>query len=311
MRQEKRNIQLIVSLGVLIIVTVSTWYFTFYREAEKVDKNVFKIENLKSIDKVVLTSSVSSVTLTLDGTRWKANDQSADLNMVDVLFATLQQAEPKYLIAAKLRDSISNVLETTGVNVSLYEAGELQKQFIAGGNMSKTQAYFKDLEDGAIYQMIIPGYRVYTSGIFELDENGWRDKYVFNFNWKNFKKLEASFPKHPDRDFLVEMGREYFEVKGIVQADTAKLNDFLDAISLTTVDEYLPQSGIANLDSIQDQSFINLLVSDITGKSYSLSLIDIPDKTNYLASVQGNYPAYINRNKATRILKEKKWFAGQ
>ncbi len=46
--------------------------------------------------------------------------------------------------------------------------------------------------------MNIPGYRVYVSGIFELDESGWREKRVFAFNWQNFQKLDAHFPKIRD-----------------------------------------------------------------------------------------------------------------
>lgn len=309
--QRKKNIQLLVTLVILVMATVVTYFFTIHSFEQTVDKSIFRVEELKSIDRVVLEkTSGSSIELKLEGTRWRVNDQPADLNMVDVLFATIQQAEPKRPVAASLRDSISKELIASGVKVSLFEGGSLQKVFIAGGNTSKTQAYFKDPEQQDVFVMVIPGYRVYTSGIFELDENGWRDKYVFNFNWKNFKQLTATFPRNPAQNFEVAMGKEYFEVKGIAQADTARLNDFLDAISLITVDRYASKSTIENFESTVAQlSLMDIQVSDISGKTYSLALYDNGADAPLLALVQGTMPAYLDRQKAIRILKEKSWFA--
>jgi hypothetical protein len=69
-------------------------------------------------------------------------------------------------VAESLRDSIAAVLDTNGVVVKLYEGDNLLKEFIAGGNATKTQAYFKYPEEEDSYVMVIPGYRVYAAGIF-------------------------------------------------------------------------------------------------------------------------------------------------
>src|SRR6478735_3423878 len=162
--QRKRNIQLLFALAYLIATTVLLLFF-FNRKDEVIDKNIFRVQDLKQIDKIVLTKDEQVIELKFDGARWKVNNQLADRNMIDVLFATLQQAEPKRSVTESLQDSIGTLLKNDGVKVSLFGADELQKEFLAGGNATKTQAYFKDLTKGESYLVVIPGYRVYASGI--------------------------------------------------------------------------------------------------------------------------------------------------
>jgi hypothetical protein len=306
--QEKRNIRLLISLVVLLISTVVVYFFTQSNREVVSDKTIFKVNDFTTIDRVLLSGSgESKVDLTFDGARWKASEQAVDPNMVDVLFATMQQAEPKRPVAAAIRDSVNAWLTKYGVKVSLYQAGKLEKEFIAGGNPSKTQAYFKDLDSEEIYLMVIPGYRVYTSGIFELDIFGWKDKYVFGFNWRNFKKLTATHPAKPAENFEIEMGKEYFEVKGIA-ADTAKLNSFLDAVSLTTVVRYLGKNELGGIDSLLSKSgSIEIQVDDISGKTYSLSLHAEFEPGLTLGMVNGQ-PAVLDSRRVRELQVGRSWF---
>ena len=163
--------------------------------------------------------------------------------MVQVLFATIQQAEPKRPLPLGIQDSVSQELRQNGVKVSLISSGTPELTFYAGGNGQKTQAYFSvDKGDAKPYLVTIPGYRVYVSGIFEVEEKDWRDKLVFGFNWRNFESLQASFPNSPSDNFQVVFQDNYFAVQGLNAVDTAKLNDFLDDVSLLTVEEFTDQA---------------------------------------------------------------------
>ena len=87
--------------------------------------------------------------------------------MIEVLFATLQQAEPKRPVSPSIRDSVRQDLRQRGVRVSLFSSGVKEVGFYAGGNMKKTQAFFShEQKDETPYVITIPGYRVYVSGIF-------------------------------------------------------------------------------------------------------------------------------------------------
>jgi hypothetical protein len=305
--QEKRNIRLLVSLSLLISATLITYFLTRTGTELVEDKTIFRVDDFNVIDKVVLHGKEETITLSFDGTRWKANNHTADANMIDVLFATLQQAEPKRPVAKLLQDSINGLLEKSGVKVSLYEGTSLKKEFVTGGNPAKTQAYFKHLGTNKSYLMVIPGYRVYTSGIFELDENGWKDKYVFGFNWRNFQSLKATFPGNPKNNFEIVMGRDYFEVKGLAAVDTTRLNDFLDAVSLTTVNQYLNKNELEDFNS-ESLPLMAIEVRDVSGKTYLLQLFSWNGPSFTLGMVQGNQPALIDSRKTTSLLKDRQWF---
>jgi dihydroorotase len=62
--QQKRNIRLLISLCVLIVITTVV-LFLFNREEAVVDKTVFRVEDLKTIDKVVLEHDSAKQSLRL------------------------------------------------------------------------------------------------------------------------------------------------------------------------------------------------------------------------------------------------------
>lgn len=305
--QQKRNIRLLISLCVLIAITVAV-LFLFNRERATVDKTIFQVADLKAIDKIILERDSVKTELAIEGGRWKVNSQVADQSLIDVLFATLQQAEPKRKVSEKLADSLKAFLETEGVHVILSRSGEPAQDFFAGGNASKTQAYFTKAGDDDVYIVVIPGYRVYTSGIFELEAPGWKDKYVFNFNWKFFKSLNVSFATSPTNNFEVVMDKLPI-IKDITQADTAKLSDFLDRVSLLTADQYLTKDQATAYDSALFTSLgFEITVADISGKTYQLKLYPEIGKAQVFGVVQGSFPAVFDSRKVLPLMKSKGWF---
>ncbi len=307
--QEKRNILLLISFGVLVITIIVVFFMLNKEEAEVVDTSLFSVNDFTQIDKVILTKQEKPIELKFDGIRWKVNNQLADRRMIDVLFATLQQAKPKRPVAESLQDSINTILNREGILVSLFISDDLQKEFLAGSNVKKTETYFKSKEEKQSYVIVIPGYRVHAGGIFELEESDWKDKYVFSFNWRNFQILNSTTPKNPKNDFEIAMGKTYYEVKGVTSVDTTKLNDFLDAVSLLTVDRYVKNEMVSEYDSLLGtQPILEMQVSDVSGKSYTLALYEMGDKTLVLGSIQGTQLAFFDRRKLTGIVKNRNWF---
>ena len=63
----------------------------------------------------------------------------------------------------------------------------------------------------------------------------------------------------------------FFTVQGLSQVDTTKLNNYLDAVSLLTVDEFVSATG--TLDSLsQTPAVMTVRVKDIGRTEYVLSL---------------------------------------
>lgn len=295
----------------LALLTVATVFVFWWIQPENrldINQDIFQVEDFSTISKVALVSGDGGVDLAFNGTRWRINDRyDADGNMIGVLFATLQQARPKRAIARARRDSVFSHLSDSGVKVSLYEGEELRKTFFAGGNKEKTQAFFADPATQEVYVMAVPGYRVYVSGIFELPENGWRDKFVFGFNWRNFKSLEASFRQAPSENFKVSMVKDYFGIEGIASADTARLNTYLDEVSLLTAEEYVSEPGL--IDSLgQLQPDFQILVTDVANRTYRLRLFNEVQSKGVFGIIQDRDAAIFDRGKIQHLWRPKSFF---
>lgn len=307
--QERRNKLQVILLFVLLSATLSI-YWVGQRERENdIDKKKFKNFDLNTIDEILLESAAGNVTLKFNGSRWKVNDEfNADPGMIDVLFATLQQAEPRRPLATSQQDSVAKSLQAQGVKVSLISSGTPHKVFYAGGDALKTQAFFLEEAGSIPYLMTIPGYRVYVSGILELGESGWRDKIVFGFNWRNFQRLELTFPDRREDDFIVAMDDNYFSVQGLTQVDTTKLNDFLDNVSLLSVDEYL--SANKTLDSLSERKpFVSILVTDIGRKEYHLKVYPPTNRGGpFYGLINQKQWASFQENKIAGIIRPRNFF---
>jgi len=266
---EKKNKIRFVVLLMLLASTVSLFFISQREQGNAIDPALFKIEQLDKIDHITLESSQRKIDLKFKDGQWKVNnDFNADKRLIDVLFATIEQAVPKRQVS----DSISKTIAQSGTVVSFLEGDEVKRKFIAGGNPAKTQAYFR-LPEGGSYAMVIPGYRVYVSGIFEADESIFRNKRIFNFNWRNFRTLQSRFPAEPDGDFQVSFKDQYFGIDGINEVDTTKLNDYLDAVSLLDAREYLPAQQVNRYDSLlKTLPAFTVEVKDIASRSYLLEI---------------------------------------
>lgn len=304
--QRKKNISLAISLVVLVLACFGVYYL---KEADgsDVDKDLFRPDDLTSIDRVVLTGPRGKVDLAIRGSRWRVNeDVLADANLVDVLFATLQQAEARRPVAVRMRESVSRYLDSAGVRVDLFAGSDQVMSFLAGGNAARTEAYFREPDSDTPYVMVIPGYRVYVSGIFEVPAPGWRDRHVFSLNWMNFSGLDATFPIDPTGGFSVAREGNIAMIPGMTQADTTRINDFMDNISFLTANEFVE----ADPDSIRSfDRLMTVTVKDVGGRTYHLELYS-GDGNNapFYGIVDSSAVGVFERSKIEPILRKKSWF---
>jgi hypothetical protein len=102
------------------------------------------------------------------------------------------------------------------------------------------------------------------------------------------------------------MDESFFGIKG-VETDTAKINNFLDAVSLLTVDEYIEPTP--RLDSVTKATapLLTLTITDIADKKYSLKIFP-PDRTGQFLGLVENDWALLHENKIRTILHPKRYF---
>ena len=270
-----------------------------------IDENAFAVVETEKVNRVTLTRATDTVSLVYDGSRWSVNGRDADVQMIKVLMATLRQARPHRPVATRITDTVKVQLARRGTRVSVEQSDGQRLSFVAGGNRGKTEAWFMNEGEEQPYIMIIPGYRVYVSGIFELDEGGWRNKRIFDFNWRNFKSLTASYPKEPASGFTVEMKQRYFGITGLDPVDTTKLNDYLDAVSLLLAKRFVSASDTVG----RGAAVARLEIFDIADRRYALDLFapkgEEPEAFGRLGD--GQWVAF-DRADVAAIVRRKGWF---
>jgi hypothetical protein len=307
--EAKRNKILMLSLVVLLTITAALWFLQNRDVRVERDKSLFNNFDVESIDQVTLKSPREEVKLKYDGSRWKVNEQyAADPAMIEVMFATLLQAEPKRPVPTVQQDSISSLLRKSGTQVTLQAAGAPLVTFSVGGNAAKTQAYFLRNDQTIPYVMVIPGYRVYVSGIFELNQSGWRDKRIFAFNWRlNFQELETTFLGSKSDDFKVALKDQMLTVEGLNVVDSARLNQYLNDVSQLAADEYVAANGV--LDSLsKTQPVMSVSVRDV-GRKYSIQFFRYTDSQGRIAGlVNGNEWAMFSRQSVTAVSRPRRFF---
>jgi len=277
--QRKRNKFLALSFVLLAVACAGLYVISIEDVKPDINQDLFKIDTDK-IDLVIMQSLKGKTELKFENSQWKVNDKwVADNSMINVLFATLKQVEPRRPVALSLRDSVKMLLEQKGTRVSLSQAGESKGEFYVGGNFTKTETWFMKVGDSQPYTMMIPGYRVYIGGILELDETGWRNKRIFEFNWRNFRSLSSTYFKDPKQNFTIEMKNGMFAVAEISSSDTTKVNNYLDAISLLFASKFIAQ-GRPQMDSlIAAGPGVKIEIKDIANRSFTLDLF-APQRKN-------------------------------
>lgn len=262
----------------------------------EIDPNIFKLPDPKAVDQVTIQQANEKIELQFLNNGWRVSSLlserrgeavppsggsglvswEADRDLIDVLFATMEQVVPKRNVASKIQDSIVSQIFKSGVKVSFVSKSDVQKSFSVLGSEAEGVTYFLNDGEDTPYIMAIPGYRVYVAGIFEQEANAWRDKRIFNFNWRNFKELKAEFPRMPNQNFSVAMTGQYFSILGETKIDTAALNNYLDAVSLIGADAFYKLGESAKLDSLsRTNPIMTITVKDVGDQIYSLKLFTI------------------------------------
>src|SRR6478609_4042901 len=312
--QEKRNKRLLVSFVCLALLSAAFYFLGNASSGIEVDTTLFKLDEEANVNRVVLESSEGKVNLDFNGTRWQVNkNYEADRQLIKLLFATLEKAVPKRPVSNSQLDSVNSMISRKGVTVSLYEDEKLIQSFRAGGNDKKSEAYFQQSAGQPAYLMSIPGYRLYVSYILELDENGWRDKRIFNFNWRNFKNLNMLVPRDPSQNFEVSFKDQFFGISGISVVDTTKLNDYLDAVSLLNADQFI-KPGFSDLyDSLlRTPASFRIEVKDIADKTYSLDIFPpVKNDPFVVGRLDESQSVLFNRNNILPIARKKNFFVSR
>jgi hypothetical protein len=307
--QKKKNIKLLVVLGILIVITLVTFLIDRPANELDVDKDIFSLPNPVNINKVLLKSAVSEVSLKFENGRWFVNDRyEADPQRISVLFAILKQVKVRRKAAKNQKAKLDSLFAVKGTEVTFYEGDAVAKQFVVAGDQSQSLTYLGDAILSDKFLVEIPGYRSYLAGLFELDESGWRNPLVFNLNWANLQGVKVNYFGKEDNNFDIIFDDRSYKIKGLSQADSLRLTDFLDDVSLLYVNDYLIKDEIDKYKDVISKPQATISIHDIGNNDYAITIFDKVEKGNYLVKIDTADYALIEENQIKRVMRPKAYF---
>jgi hypothetical protein len=159
------------------------------------------------------------------------------------------------------------------------------------------RSYF--VKEEKVYLMQLPGYQSYVSGIFEVPENDWRDRVIFDGIWQDMVSLKINRPNDEEIEFLYDDRLLRIQNQ---QADTVEVMNFVERFNYFFVDQFLPEDHIAleKKESFEDAGTIKIegLNKD---KSLKLKLYKNPDFNAYLVNINGSEWAAIRNERMEKL----------
>ncbi len=309
MSQRKKNIRLLIIWMILVVTTVLVYFAGGPSDRLSIPRDLFALQNVSAIDQVQLVSTSQQNTLEFSGGGWTVNGRyKADPQRITVLFAILKQNKVRRRVAKNRTAEVDSLMTVSGVEVRFLADKETRKAFSVTGNPDSGLSYFRE-EGGESYVVEIPGYRVNLAGIFELDENGWRDPLVFDLNWANLQEVNMLYPGREDSGFDVIFQDRHLSIRQLPQSDSTKLTDFMEDLSLLYVNDYLHQEELNNWQDQLRTTQATIIVTDVGGNDHTVEFFDTPgDNELIIGRIDSSGYALFDFGKVRKILRPRHFF---
>ncbi|MGM0579863.1 MAG: hypothetical protein ACQETL_04235 [Bacteroidota bacterium] len=298
--QSKKNIVLLsVWLGLVLLTILAYSYNPYERKSTSFEKDLFAVENTnQTISRIELNGQDFSNTLEKKGDSWSVNQEYLlDASMQQVFFKLLEQVSIQRPIVGENSAKIKQNVLDSGVQVNIYGNENLLNSYTVGGDFQAMRSYFVKGEE--VYLVQLPGYQSYVAGIFEVPENDWRDRVVFDGIWQDMVSLKINRPNKEAVEFKYDDRLLRIQNQ---QADTAEVMNFVERFNYFFVDQFLPEDHIALQ---KKESFDKAGIIEIEGldkdKSLRLELFKNPEFNAYLVHINGKEWAAIRNERMEKL----------
>ncbi|OQY01623.1 MAG: hypothetical protein B6I20_07600, partial [Bacteroidetes bacterium 4572_117] len=224
----KRTNLIILVLGLIAIA----WYFT-NKKNNAVSVNDFNINNITTIDKVVIKKGVQTLNLTKSDKTWMVNDtfqvNKLVINKFLQTFSNLNLVSP---VSKKSANNILDDLKKTGTEITIYSNNKLLNQFtISEINKHGTGNY--------IYKNKIGVCIVNSSGfvddlthIVSVNSLFWRNKSILNKKAGQILSISHSNIKNKEKSYSIKNNKGQYSLTNFE-------NKLIKNFNKTAIERYL------------------------------------------------------------------------
>lgn len=254
-------------LGVsLLLIILNLWLFNLKPALVNLSFNpdLFMIRDTTRIEKFQFHSKILDHYFSRQE-GWKLNNKfPSDPNLRKMLFTVSKRVKVSRALTGNEKEQLLKRNEEMGTSVILTVDG-VERSYSVVGNANKTKTYF--IENQEVYQVDIPGYQDFIASIYELKRDQWRDRLVFNGNWRTIQKMEVIYPEKSDKNLLIRFKETFYEVDDLTQIDSSAVVAYLNQFEYMQANERISIGFSPAYDSlVQTPPEIIISISDIKYK---------------------------------------------
>jgi hypothetical protein len=288
-----KNTTLLISLGVLLLLIAGTWWAGRPSETSIVGYDLLELSDTTKISRIEMISAENSVVLSKANNKWMVNGKyKVDRSIRNFLVGVLKLVRVKREVGPSQLAEVRQWMATGRKVIISGEQGVLA-EFTATGNPSKTESYFTLAGDSKVYQVELPGYPNYVSGIFEFTENQWRNRLLFSSDWRSIQSLTVDYADDQKKDVTIAFDKTTLKVVDLPEADTLVLENYIQQYESFFTNEFISKGQIPVYDSLMDATPVaTIRLRDIdSAKNTELDVYPGPADQPYvlLKDETGNY----------------------
>lgn len=279
----KKN-SLIILITLVLTIIVAYLFYTRKEGTIRQELKDFAIEDTSVITKIFLVDMANNqVTLEkIKPGHWMVNNKYKVRNdLLDILLKTMKNLEVKSPVARAARENVLKRLATGAVKVEIYqnnndEPGKVY--YVGGATQSQTGTYMLLENSSEPFIMTISHFSGYLSTRYNTDEYEWRDKMVFNYQFKDIAGITVEYLQDTAQSFTItNTGNWNYTLRSlqndelIADYDTTNLKIYITFFKNIQFEGFVRNMDGAYRDSIISHLPVSIItVSDMSGKSTKL-----------------------------------------
>lgn len=274
---------------VILLGSLSFWFILNNKSGTiKEELRDFAYTDTASITKIFLADKKGrEVTLERKGNIWRLNDQyNVRPDAIQTLLFTISKVDVKEPVGKSAQDNVVKQLSAKAIRCEIYKGEELVKAYYVGAetqDLTGTYMILIDLEtmkpSAKPFITYIPGFEGYLTTRYFTEEEGWRDRTVFQYVPSEITSVKLETPYTPELSYeLTVKGNNDYEIKML------KDNKVLEGIDTFAVKQYLSYFQQLNFESFEVH--INEKQIDSVKRSQPINILTVIDNKGKVNKVK-------------------------
>lgn len=180
----------------------------------------FKIKNIAAVTKIILHDEQKrTITLTKAKSGWRVNEKfEARQDLIDHLLAILSKLESQAPVNKSAHENVLREMLAQNIQVQVFTTGNrAEKVFYVGGPTLDGKGTYMILEvNGKLAErphvVRVPGIDGYLTPAFEMKEEVWRSRKVFDVQPHQVSEISVIYPSSELQSFSIRAAGDSFQL---------------------------------------------------------------------------------------------------